>query len=303
LATGDPIARGNIILGADTTPLEAGLSAAKEQAKAAGQEIQQAAAGGDDSAAYQTRLQEMAAASEMERRSREALAAEADRMARAERNRLREIANADAASATAATVQTSRWQRMRAALNGVNADVGELQKSLGIIGRVGGIAAALSAAVVGAYQLGRTLREYVVNVLETGTQKAQNFKDTLDLANVPESLGKVRSELDQVNARLEAAASGSFGGFMSLLLGDTTAKLQEQRTELEKLVISLNKAAKARENYNKRIQDQARYEAEIVKLQQQIQAANQASFARIEASVEKIGQYVELMSRTIRRNG
>jgi hypothetical protein len=258
LATGDPIARGNIILGADTTPLEAGLSAAKEQAKAAGQEIQQAAAGGDDSAAYQTRLQEMAAASEMERRSREALAAEADRMARAERNRLREIANADAASATAATVQTSRWQRMRAALNGVNADVGELQKSLGIIGRVGGIAAALSAAVVGAYQLGRTLREYVVNVLETGTQKAQNFKDTLDLANVPESLGKVRSELDQVNARLEAAASGSFGGFMSLLLGDTTAKLQEQRTELEKLVISLNKAAKARENYNKRIQDQAR---------------------------------------------
>jgi hypothetical protein len=279
------------------------LSAAKEQAKAAGQEIQQAAAGGDDSAAYQTRLQEMAAASEMERRSREALAAEADRMARAERNRLREIANADAASATAATVQTSRWQRMRAALNGVNADVGELQKSLGIIGRVGGIAAALSAAVVGAYQLGRTLREYVVNVLETGTQKAQNFKDTLDLANVPESLGKVRSELDQVNARLEAAASGSFGGFMSLLLGDTTAKLQEQRTELEKLVISLNKAAKARENYNKRIQDQARYEAEIVKLQQQIQAANQASFARIEASVEKIGQYVELMSRTIRRNG
>jgi ABC-type antimicrobial peptide transport system permease subunit len=224
-------------------------------------------------------------------------------MARAERNRLREIANADAASATAATVQTSRWQRMRAALNGVNAEVGELQKSLGIIGRVGGIAAALSAAVVGAYQLGRTLREYVVNVLETGTQKAQNFKDTLDLSNVPESLGKVRGELDQVNAKLEAAASGSFGGFLSLLVGDTTTKLQEQRTELERLVVSLNKTKKAQDDYNKSLAQQREYERQILQLQQQIQSANQASFGRIEASVEKIGQYVELMSRTIRRNG
>jgi hypothetical protein len=87
------------------------------------------------------------------------------------------------------------------------------------------------------------------------------------------------------------------------LVGDTTTKLQEQRTELERLVVSLNKTKKAQDDYNKSLAQQREYERQILQLQQQIPSANQASFGRIEASVEKIGQYVELMSRTIRRNG
>lgn len=297
MAQGDPIARGTIEVGANTAPMEAALAGAKDKAVEQAQEIQQAVNTTVAAAPAATVSPQAAQAVQMAQRAQAAAIAEAA-------NQTERLEKATVAQATAAEAasSTSRWQRMRAAINGANADIGELQKSLGVVGRVAGVAAALSAAVVGAYQLGQAIRQYVIAVLETGTEKAQKFKNTLDLSNVPESLARVRGELDQVNARLEAASSGSFGGFLSVLVGDTTTKLQQQRSELERLVVSLNKTKKAQDEYSESLGKQKDFETQIKALRLEIDKLNQSTFSRLEVSVEKIGAYVELLARRMGRD-
>jgi chemosensory pili system protein ChpA (sensor histidine kinase/response regulator) len=197
LATGDPIARGNIILGADTTPLEAGLSAAKEQAKAAGQEIQNAANGGDDSAAYQTRLQEMAAATETERRSRVALAEAADRQSRIERDRLAETAKAASRAAeavattgTAADVSRGKFEQFSASMKSMTGGFRAAVSSItGLMAAFAGIASVIGIVVT-------AVVSFTSALLEKSRVAKQAAKDVARLREESAKLAEVRMQPD-----------------------------------------------------------------------------------------------------------
>lgn len=107
---GGPIGRANIELGADTSKLEAGLSAAKEKTVAAVVATEKAAAAAapvDDSERYQAKLQDMAALQAMERKAQIDAADAADRAERAARDRARQSANAAAIAAEAAAKQAA----------------------------------------------------------------------------------------------------------------------------------------------------------------------------------------------------
>lgn len=101
---GGPIGRANVELGADTSKLDAGLSAAKEKTVAsviATEKAAEAAVPADDSERYQAKLQDMAALQSLERKAQIDAADAADRADRIARDRVKTMAAASVAAAEA----------------------------------------------------------------------------------------------------------------------------------------------------------------------------------------------------------
>jgi hypothetical protein len=124
--------------------------------------------------------------------------------------------------------------------------VGKAQALLGQLLLVAGVA-------TGMFSLGRAIREYVTAELQTGTEKAEKFKESLDFTDPKKTLEKYEAQLAEVNAQLEEALQtqeaskaveqargGSMGSVAQVLAnGYATAtervkKLQEEQTKLLK---------------------------------------------------------------------
>lgn len=323
MANGDTVASGNIKLGVDTTPMEQGLSAAKVQAAEQAQQIQQAVdnatvnrprnlgpvseedqyelalamqnraaveqdrmndlvreqsvlaaqVAADESAAYQRKLQSMQAT---ERQSRiEQLAS-----AQAQRN-------------------LSRMSGSRGLLDGLK-DFGAVTA---LAGRVAGLGALLGTATVGAFKLGRTIRDYVVEELKNGTEKAKEFRDSLDLTDAEGSLKKTKDRIFEITGEMEALETSGFRmRFDRQATELRLKKLEEELAAQKELEESLRRQNNARRQGLEQDNAIKEQREQIKALRLEIDKLNQSTFSRLEVSVEKIGAYVELLARRMGRD-
>lgn len=296
MAQGDPIARGTIEVGANTAPMEAALAGAKDKAVAQAQEIQQAVnstaaaspqaavatattaaaevAKATDEERYQLALQELATRQEIHRRER--------------------VAMEDMRRGT---------QRLAAA---VRPFTQQIQEATQLMGRFAGLSAIFTAATVGAFKLGQVIRQYIVDQLKTGTDKANEFRDALDLTDTEASLRKTKDQIFEISGAIEETLNDTADitpGFFQDPLGvGGITKLKEELRLLKDLEKSLQDTANANRRYNEQ-QDAIRQQREQIKaLRLEIDKLNQTTFSRLEVSVEKIGAYVELLARRLGRD-
>jgi len=167
---GGPIGRANVELGADTSKLDAGLSAAKEKTVASVIATEKAAAAAvpaDDSDRYQAKLQDMAALQSLERKAQIDAADAADRADRIARDRAKSTQNAAAVATAASMAQAAAQtavadtaakaetkavgftQSLKGMTNPARLAVGAINGIIGsfysVIGLVGGVVAAFAA--------------------------------------------------------------------------------------------------------------------------------------------------------------
>ena len=135
-------------------------------------------------------------------------------------------------------------------------------KATGILARAGELAATLAGhmgAVVSTagtfYLIGTKIREGIVAALETGIERAQKFRDTLDLSNVKASYDETAKKLQEINDKIEEGLASyvSRGGEVTR----ETAEIEKQQKATEALLITLQKTLKAREDSLKAAKEQA----------------------------------------------
>lgn len=123
------------------------------------------------------------------------------------------------------------------------------------IGRVLAVGAVASTF----YNLGRAIREGVIYHLQTGTERAETFKAALDLSDVSGSIDAVSAKVESLSSRLDASLGGGFAKFLNDITGSTIEKLTAEKTQMERLLLSLRQAAGARQR-SRRDQDEAKAE-------------------------------------------
>lgn len=191
MANDGPIGRANVELGADTSKLEAGLSAAKEKTVAAVVATEKAAAAAvpvDDSERYQAKLQDMAAAQALERKAQIDAADAADRADRVARDRVKTMAAATAAASQAqvaaqAAVNTAVEQGTTKAKSFADTLKGFTSPIRSVIGAVTGLIGIFStlAAVAGLVVLGfQKITEAARKKAEAIEAAKKSFKEYLE---------------------------------------------------------------------------------------------------------------------------
>jgi hypothetical protein len=117
--------------------------------------------------------------------------------------------------------------------------------------------ALVAAVVVGAYELGKAIREGIVSALESGTEKAIKFKDALDMSKPKEALAATRKEIATLEAQLSQSLEGGHGMVGRFLFGEANPeKLQEQLRELRRTAKGLQDAENAQERDKRRKQEE-----------------------------------------------
>jgi hypothetical protein len=139
---------------------------------------------------------------------------------------------------------------VQSGLKGVNKTlgdtVGQVQALLGKLAMVVGTA-------TGMYALGQAIRESVVKALETGTERAEKFKDSIDFTNPTQSLKEYDKQIAEVSEKLEQATKqaqylaspeylsqlGSRGSVASVLAegyGTVLDNIKKLKDEQQKLI-------------------------------------------------------------------
>lgn len=95
------------------------------------------------------------------------------------------------------------------------------------------------------YSLGKTISETVVEALKTGIDKANEFKESLDLSDVSGSLKKYDENLAELDAKMAERQAGTIRGWASSML-QSDASLQEQINQQRADRQKLAQAAEAR---------------------------------------------------------
>ena len=93
----------------------------------------------------------------------------------------------------------------------------------GLIGKI----VAVGAVTYTAFSTGKAITEAFIESLKTGTQRAQDFKDALDLSDVQGSLKSYDDELAKLDADMAERQSGSVLGYAKSML-KSDAALQEE---------------------------------------------------------------------------
>lgn len=169
-------------------------------------------------------------------------------------------AEAKAGAAKAAAAADAVTAATPAASSGPSADLGAkskakaAQKSLNdSIGAVQGIMGKMfyvGAVAAGFYSLGNVIRERVIAVLESGSDKATKFRESLDFTNVKQSLEQTGAKLQELEAKLGESKSSIFSQALNTALGDSNAQLEEEIKSLRGTAQNLrgaDNAAKVRE--------------------------------------------------------
>lgn len=304
---GSTIGRANVEIGADTSKLDAGLAVVKEKVQDSvsnteaisreemAMQLQAQAIAGEqnlnevakervaiaaleaatEEELYQAKLQELAVTQELERR---------------ERARYLET------QASTETLERGQSRFMRF-LAGSNEELKQTHKLMGAIGRLG-VFTAIAAA---AFRAGRAIREYVISALEDGKDRAEKFKESLDLNDEEESIKSISAELNRLNGEIEEQIKDQDRLLIQTLMFNGVSRLQDQRRELEKTLNMLRQARQADRESQARNKEKKELEQQIQDLKNQINSLTSSTFGKIEVSVGRVAQLVELMANA-RRN-
>lgn len=125
----------------------------------------------------------------------------------------------------------------------------------GLIGKI----AAVGATAVIAFKAGQAAGELLIDTLKTGKNKADDFKESLDLSDVAGSLKKYDDNLAELDAKMAERKAGTILGYASSVL-QSDASLQEQinkQREARDTLAKTNKAGKDRDDAIKAKKDAA----------------------------------------------
>jgi len=293
VAQGDPIARGTIEVGANTAPMEAALAGAKDKAVAQAQEIQQAVnttvaaapqaaastattmaaevAKATDEERYQLALQEMATRQEIHRRERVAL-------------------------------EDMRRGTQRLATS-VRPFADQMRDATQVMGRLAGMTAIFTAATVGAFKLGQTIRDYILEALKSSNDKVVEFKENLDLSDVEGSIAATAKQINVLTGEIEARENSLRLAILTPVGNRSRINgLKEEVAILQQSLKLLRDTKNARREANEQDNAIKEQREQIKALRLEIDKLNQSTFSRLEVSVEKIGAYVELLARRMGRD-
>jgi len=134
-----------------------------------------------------------------------------------------------------------------------------------------GAAAGIAGISFMAYRVGQAIREYIIDVLSTGTEKAERFISTLDFSKPAESAAQLQKELDSVNERLAGSSESMLSQWLNGIVGDTSASLKEESDRLQKSLVISRGAANASVT-RKRTQEEQEANKKIAEEQQRNQA-------------------------------
>jgi hypothetical protein len=107
-------------------------------------------------------------------------------------------------------------------------DSKSLNKSMVAFGKLA-IVATVAASM---YKLGQAIRENVIKALESGTDAANKFRDSLNTTDIGQRLSSTQQEVDKLNEKIAAQSGSWFASALGFIQGEGTAKLEEQRNEL-----------------------------------------------------------------------
>ncbi|NBW15080.1 MAG: hypothetical protein EBR82_44470 [Caulobacteraceae bacterium] len=174
-----------------------------------------------------------------------------------------EVNAVGAVSADRATEATNKQAAATSALGerlrGVKKTYGEqIEVVQGLLGKF----VAIGATVAIAYKVGQAIREYIVDALATSVEKAQAFKDTLNLADVQGSFRQVNEQVAELQSRLAASTESGFANFLNTMTGDTQESLRRQIADLQQLQRSLAQTQRAAERRQEAEKDAARRKEE-----------------------------------------
>ncbi len=170
-----------------------------------------------------------------------------------------EVNAAGAVSADKATDATNKQAAATSALGdrlrSVKKTYGEqIEVVQGLLGKF----VAIGATVAIAYKVGQAIREYIVDALATSVEKAQAFKDTLNLADVQGSFRQINEQVTELQSRLAASTESGFANFLNIMTGDTQESLRRQIVDLQQLQRSLAQTQRADERRQESEKDAAR---------------------------------------------
>lgn len=163
-------------------------------------------------------------------------------------------------------------------LKGLNKTLGDTVGQVqGLIGKF----AIVTGVATGMYALGRAIRESVISALETGTEKAEKFAESLDLSKKADSLKSITDQINKLSGELTAQENSILDREVGLWTGTTPEKLKEEITRLNKLAKSLRDTEQA-ERRRKEREEAAKAAAEAEE-QARKEAESLAAFERKEA--------------------
>ena len=150
------------------------------------------------------------------------------------------------------SAETAKYaEKASAEMNGLGGTLKDVKKKYGeqvevvqgLIGKIG----AIGATAVIAYKAGEAAFEAFSEVLKNGTDRAKEFKDSLDLSDVQGSLKKYDEELADLDARMAGRKEGNVLGMLERLY-KSDATLQKEIDEKRQTRESLARADKARKD-------------------------------------------------------
>jgi len=175
--------------------------------------------------------------------------------------------------------------------------VGQVQALIGKFAIVTGVA-------TGMFALGRAVREGVISALESGTDKAAKFAESLDLSKKAESIKSVSEQVNKLSGELTAQETNSLDRAVGFFTGSSPEKLKEEITRLNALAKSLRESNNAERERIERDADKkaqaerlAAWEEEnIQKLATAQIAANEKRDKDIEAEIQAHDKRLELLA-------
>lgn len=303
MANDGPIGRANVELGADTSKLEAGLSAAKEKTVASVVATEKAAAAAvpmDDSERYQAKLEQMAGLQALERRAQVEAADAADRAERASRDRAKSLANAAAIAAQAsiahAEAQTKQAESAekaaaknetftaslksmtnpaRMAVGAINGIIGSFYSVIGLVGGVVGAFAAIGAALNAKARAAASANKELLQLNNTllalqRTPLPGSFDPDAEASAIRRSMqDRIDAENTIYLAKIDAADKAGKKITGSTLEAERKARMVELQREADERLASLARYQDAM--LNKRKGDELVAEQERVRMAKEAQ--------------------------------
>jgi hypothetical protein len=186
-------------------------------------------------------------------------------------------------------------------LKGLNKTLGDTVGQVqGLIGKF----AIVTGVATGMFALGRAIREGVISALESGTEKAAKFAESLDLTKKAESVKNISDEINKLSGELTAQENNSLDRAVGFFTGSNPEKLREEITRLNKLAQSLRESNNAE---RERIERDAEKKAQADRLAEWERendariaaasiAANEKRDKDIEAEIQAHDKRMELLA-------
>lgn len=201
-----------------------------------------------------------------------------------------EIANdADAAYAKVQASATNAWQGTATAGQVAADEIGtSFKKSVSAVTSLLGRVTAVIGTIVGAYQVGRAIREYFSDPFEKAAENAEKFAQSLDFTDSTGSLTSVNAKVAELSSNLaELSERNAAERFAGKLLGITPESVQAELDAARDLQNQLTAATT--EGRAKREKEEA-------------DAAKAAAAAKLEANKETIRGLAEQYKDLIAEN-